>query len=480
VDFLQLGHFIDGELVAAGEEGAIALTNPADGAEIGKLPQAGERQLQRTLDSSLRGFRAWSSTSAYERSKVLRRAAADIREQTDQLARLMTLEQGKPLAESHMEWSMCADALEWAAEEGRRAYGRVVPSRTQGVSQIVLKVPVGPTAAFAPWNFPAFSPIQKLAPALSAGCSVVLKPASDTPASSIALARILSAAGLPVGALNVVHGASGKLSQTLISSPVIRKVSLTGSVEVGRVIAAEAGRNLKKCTMELGGHAPVLVLRDAEVDRVAPLAVAAKYRNAGQVCTSPTRFLIEEQVYDRFVDAFCAAAAGLRLGDGLSEGVQMGPLVNARQVQTMERLVEDARGKGARITLGGRVTPENNAGFFYLPTVIEGAPDDARVLNEEPFGPIAVMVKVSSLDEALARANALPFGLASYCFTDDSRSIARVSRELEAGMVAFNQFQAGVIEAPFGGVKDSGFGAEGGVEGLESYLCTKFVSHRAA
>ena len=479
VEFSELGHFVHGKLVAAVGDGVIPVISPATGETVAELPQANEAQLTAILESSRDGFATWSRTCAYDRAKVLRRGALLLRERFELLARIMTIEQGKPLAESRIEWLMCADAIEWAADEGRRVYGRVIPSRAIGVSQVVHKFPIGPVAAFAPWNFPAFSPVQKVAPALAAGCSIVLKPASDTPASSTELARILHEAGLPDGALNVVHGKSAKVSQCLIESPIIRKVSLTGSVDVGRMLAAQAGRNLKKCTMELGGHAPVIILHDVDVERIAPLAVAAKYRNAGQVCTSPTRFLIEESVYDRFVSAFLAHAAAIRTGDGLTDGVQMGPLVSMRQINTMLRLVEDARSRGAKVSLGGNRIASEGDGFFFEPTVIEKAPDDALILHEEPFGPIAIMIRVKDVGEAIRRANALPFGLASYCFTKDSTHIDRISRELEAGMLAFNQFQAGAIEAPFGGVKDSGFGAEGGTEGIDGYLVTKFVSHRA-
>ena len=465
--------------MATGGGGVIPLINPANGRTVATIPQASEQQLAMAVESSRHGFTTWSKTSAYDRAKVLRHAAQLIRERVGTLARLMTVEQGKPLAESRVEWLMCADAFEWAGDEGRRVYGRVIPSRAIGVSQVVHKFPIGPVAAFTPWNFPAFSPTQKVAPALAAGCSVILKPASDTPASSTQLARMLHEAGLPDGALNVVHGKAAMVSQCLIESPVVRKVSLTGSADVGRTLAAQAGQNLKKCTMELGGHAPVIILRDVEVERIAPLAVAAKYRNAGQVCTSPTRFLIEDPVYDRFVSGFLAHAAAIRTGDGLADGVQMGPLVSMRQMHTMMRLVEDARSRGATVSLGGRCIEAEQGGFFFEPTVIERVPDDAQVQHEEPFGPIAIMIRVQDVDEAVRRANALPFGLAAYCFTKDSTHIDRISREVEAGMLAFNQFQAGAIEAPFGGVKDSGFGAEGGTEGIDGYLVTKFVSHRA-
>lgn len=478
-EFPVPGSFIHGEFVLHGGDGAVPVVNPANGSQLAMLPQCDEAQLDDALRSGQEGFAAWSRLSAYDRSRVLRRGAQLIRDRAETLARIMTLEQGKPLAEARIEWNLCADAIDWAAEEGRRTYGRVIPSRMIGVTQIVHKFPVGPVAAFAPWNFPAFSPVQKIAPALAAGCSMLLKPATDTPACSVELARLLHEAGLPAGVLNVVHGQAARVSRRLIDSPVIRKVSLTGSVEVGRVIASRSGQNLKKCTMELGGHAPVIILRDADVDAIAPLAVAAKYRNAGQVCTSPTRFLIERSVYERFSSRFIEFAASLHVGDGLVEGVQLGPLASARQVATMVRLVEDARERGAELPLGGRPCNAASGGFFFEPTVVTNPPRDALVMREEPFGPIAIMIPVEGVEEAIRIGNSLPFGLAAYCFTSHSSHIDRISRELETGMLAFNQFQAGAIEAPFGGVKDSGFGAEGGTEGVDGYMQTKFVSHRA-
>jgi succinate-semialdehyde dehydrogenase/glutarate-semialdehyde dehydrogenase len=478
-EFPKLGIFVDGELETTGNDGSVPVIDPATEHELGHLPQADEAQLEAALKSSHQGFLNWSATPAYDREVVIRRAASLIRGRVDELAAVMTIEQGKAIAESRAEWLMCADALDWAGAEGRRTYGRVVPPRVSGVTHVVHKFPIGPVAAFAPWNFPAFSPIQKVAPALAAGCSIVLKPATDTPASALQLAMLLREAGLPRGALNVVFGRASTVSKHLIESETIRKVSLTGSVPVGRLLAAQAGSNLKKCTMELGGHAPVIVLRDADVEAVAPLAVAAKYRNAGQVCTSPTRFLIEESVYDEFVSRFIEAAAKIRVGNGLDESTQMGPLASERQVATMDRLVEDARSHGADISLGGSRIEGFERGYFYAPTVIQNAGDDALVMNDEPFGPIAIMIRVSDVDEAIARGNALPFGLAAYCFTHHSGYIDRISRRLETGMLAFNQFQAGMIEGPFGGVKHSGFGAEGGTEGVDGYMQTKFVSHRA-
>lgn len=476
-EFQRVALFVDGQRIDDGGVDAISLTNPATGETIGQVAQAGGETLAMALDAAQRGFAKWSSFPALQRAQVLRAAAQTLRARADSLAHVMTIEQGKPLGESRAEIMLSADCLDWAAEECRRTYGRVVPSRAPEVSQVVHKFPIGPVAAFSPWNFPAFSPMQKIAPALAAGCSMILKPASETPATAVAIAEILSECGLPAGALNIVHGRASLVSETLIASPIIRKVSLTGSVEVGRTLAQLSGRYLKKCTMELGGHAPVLVLDDADVERIAPLASAAKYRNAGQVCTSPTRFIVDESVYDRFVGGFVQTTNAISVGDGLAEGTRMGPLVNQSQVEKMQELAADAEKRGGRISVGGHKV--GNRGSFFAPTVIEDAPDDAKVLSEEPFGPIAVIRRVRGIDEAVAMANALPYGLASYAFTRNANAVARLTREIETGMLAFNQFQAGSIEAPFGGVKDSGFGSEGGTEGIEGYLQPKYVSYLA-
>lgn len=474
----RIGHFIGGKVVLDGRTVG-QVRNPATGEVIADLLAADHDRLDAALAAARDGFMKWSVTPAIERSSRLREAARLIRADVDRLSRVMTLEQGKPLGESAGEWTMCAEALEWAAEECRRIYGRTIPSRHPAVHQRVEKHPVGPTIAFAPWNFPAFSAIQKIAPALAAGCSMILKPASNTPACSVEIAQILNQAGLPDGVLNVVHGRAELISETLIASPIIRKVTLTGSVEVGRVIASLAGRHLKPCTMELGGHAPVLIMPDVDVEQVAAMAVAAKYRNAGQVCTSPTRFIIDSAVYDRFVEAFRDLLRNLRVGNGLDPQTQMGPLASGKQVETTRGLLEDAESRGAKVTYGGVNRGNDADGYFQRPAMVEQPPDDCRVMHEEPFGPVAVMIRSSSLDDALRRANSLPFGLASYCFTHDARTMSRVAEAMEAGMLAFNQFQAGAIEGPFGGVKDSGFGAEGGIEGVGSYLHNKFISVRS-
>lgn len=465
---------IDGQALA-GAAGTVDLCDPATGLVIGEVAQADATQLQQALDSSARGFALWSATGAPARARILRAAADGIRAAVGELAPILTREMGKTLLEARGEWLLGADGLDWAAEEGRRTYGRVIPSRAPNVSQVVHRFPLGPVAAFTPWNFPVWSPIQKIAPALAAGCSIILKPASATPASAQALARILAGAGLPDGVLNVVTGRAALIAEALIASPVIRKVSLTGSVEVGRTLAALAGRHLKKSTMELGGHAPVIVMDDVDAAAVGSMAAVAKYRNAGQVCTSPTRFFVHEAVYGRFRDAFVARASALRVGNGMQAGIDMGPLVNGRQVAAMQRMVRDAVARGGTITLGGERI--GNSGSFFQPTLVEDVPDDALVATEEPFGPIAVLRRIRSLDEAVERANAVPYGLASYAFTHDANRQARLTRGVEAGMLAFNQFAAGIVEGPFAGIRDSGWGAEGGTEGVEGYMHTKFVSH---
>ena len=458
-----------------GGAGQVPLTNPATAQEIGYVAQADEIQLLEALSSSQQGFEIWSDTGVQDRSKIIRRAAEVIRDRIDSLAEVLTMEMGKTLADAKGEWMLCADGFDWAAEEGRRTYGRVIPSRAPNVTQVVHKYPVGPVAAFSPWNFPAWSPTQKVAPALAAGCSIILKPATETPASALALAQLFSEVGLPDGVFNVVTGRASLISKTLIENPIIRKVSLTGSVEVGRTLAAFSGQNLKKCTMELGGHAPVIVMEDVDAAAVGTMAAGAKYRNAGQVCTSPTRFLVHEDLYDTFRDAFVDKAKSLKVGDGLDPTNDMGPVVNEKQVATMQVMVSDARARGGKITIGGERM--GNIGSYYPPTLVEDVPDDAMILNDEPFGPIAVFRRISSVDEAIECANSVPYGLASYAFTHNANYQAKMTRGVEAGMLAFNQFAAGIIEGPFGGVKDSGWGAEGGSEGLESYLHTKFVSH---
>jgi succinate-semialdehyde dehydrogenase/glutarate-semialdehyde dehydrogenase len=448
--------------------------DPATGEEIARLPVATDDDLREALASAARGFARWRATAAYDRAIILRDAARLIRERLDEIARILTIEQGKPVAESRLEVQAAADVIEWSGEEGRRAYGRVVPARSAAIRQTVLREPVGPVAAFTPWNFPAITPARKLAGALGAGCSLIVKPSEETPATALALVDALLAAGLPEDVVNVVFGDPPQISETLIASPVIRKISFTGSTAVGKHLAKLAAAGMKRATLELGGHAPVIVSDKADLAKAVSLSIASKYRNAGQVCVSPGRFFVHEAVYGDFVDAFSEAAGGLKVGHGLEPQTQMGSLTNERRREAIHALVEDARRRGGSVRTGGTLL--DSPGFFYAPTVMTDVPFDARVLVEEPFGPVAVVTPFHDLGEAIAKANALPYGLAAYAFTQDVSESIRLGNEIEAGMVGINHFGVSFAEIPFGGVKESGYGSEGGTEGIDGYLVTKSVT----
>ncbi|SAK67217.1 succinate-semialdehyde dehydrogenase (NAD(P)(+)) [Caballeronia fortuita] len=454
-----------------------AVINPANEAEIGRLALAGEAELALAADAAARGFKEWRKVSPYERSKLMRRAAQNLRDRVEQIAAIMTMEQGKPFGEARIETLSAADIIEWFAEEGRRAYGRVIPSRADAVRQIVTREPVGPVAAFTPWNFPINQAVRKVSAALASGCSVVLKGPEETPASCAALVQAYADAGLPAGVLNLVFGVPADVSKYLIAHPAIRKISFTGSTPVGKLLASLAGEHMKRVTMELGGHAPAIVFKDADVPRAAKMLATAKFRNAGQVCISPTRFLVEEAAYDEFVQHFVATASAVKVGNGLDDGVQMGPLANGRRLEAMERLVADAREHGAKVLTGGeRIGRE---GYFFAPTVLTDVPLSARIMTEEPFGPIAPIASFKSYDEVIAEANRLPYGLAAYAYTSSAATSAAVSDDIETGMLSINHQGLALPETPFGGVKDSGYGSEGGSEAMEAYLVTKFVTeHR--
>jgi len=454
-----------------------AVINPANEAEIGRLALAGEAELSLAADAAARGFKAWRKVSPYERSKLMRRAAQNIRDRAEQIAAIMSMEQGKPFGEARIETLSAADIIEWFAEEGRRTYGRVIPSRTDAVRQIVTREPVGPVAAFTPWNFPINQAVRKVSAALASGCSVVLKGPEETPASCAALVQAYADAGLPAGVLNLVFGVPADVSKYLIAHPAIRKISFTGSTPVGKLLASLAGEHMKRVTMELGGHAPAIVFKDADISRAAKMLASAKFRNAGQVCISPTRFLVEEAAYDEFVQHFVATANAVKVGNGLDDGVQMGPLANGRRLEAMERLVADAREHGAKVLTGGeRIGRE---GYFFAPTVLTDVPMSARIMTEEPFGPIAPIASFKSYDEVITEANRLPYGLAAYAYTSSAATSAAVSDDIESGMLSINHHGLALPETPFGGVKDSGYGSEGGSEAMEAYLVTKFVTeHR--
>ena len=465
---------IDGNWAPAAEGGTIPVLNPATGEPIGTVAHAEIPDLDRALAAAARGFDVWRRTSAHERSKIMRRAADLIRERADAIARIMSIEQGKPVAEARGETMLAPDIIDWYAEEGRRAYGRLIPARAGNVLQMVLREPVGVVAAFTPWNFPINQAVRKVAGALAAGCAIIVKGPEETPGSCAELLRAFQDAGLPPGVVNLVYGVPADISEYLIPHPVIRKISFTGSTAVGKHLAALAGAHMKRVTMELGGHAPAIVFDDADLDVATRVLAANKYRNAGQVCVAPTRFLVQERVYADFVDRFVAASEAVRVGDGLAEGTTMGPLANDRRVQAMDALIADAVQRGGRIRTGGARI--GNKGNFFQPTVLTDVPVDARVMNEEPFGPVAVIMPFRHADDAIAEANRLPYGLASYAYTASLSRAHRMATEVEAGMMSINHHGLALPETPFGGMKDSGYGSEGGSEGLDAYLGTKFVS----
>lgn len=467
---------IDGAWRPAASDRTIAVINPATEERIGTVAHADRTDLDAALGAVARGFEVWRKTSAYERSAIMRKAAGLLRERSGEIARLMTLEQGKPLAEARGETMAAADTIEWFAEEARRAYGRIVPSRTVGVSQLVTREPVGPVAAFTPWNFPINQVVRKVSAALAAGCSIIVKAPEETPASPAELIRAFVDAGTPAGVINLVYGVPAEISEYLIPHPVIAKISFTGSTPVGKHLAGLAGQHMKRATMELGGHAPAIVFDDADVDRAVAVLAGSKFRNAGQVCVSPTRFLVQSGVHDRFVEGFVAAAKAVKVGDGLAEGTTMGPLANERRIPAMEALIQDALQKGAKLATGGKRI--GNKGYFFEPTVLTEVPTEARAMNEEPFGPLALVSRFSDADEAIAEANRLPFGLASYAFTGSVATADRLADEIQAGMVTLNHNGLALPEVPFGGIKDSGHGSEGGTEAMEAYLNTKFVTRR--
>jgi succinate-semialdehyde dehydrogenase / glutarate-semialdehyde dehydrogenase len=466
--------FIGGQWLTAQDRATAAVVNPATGEELGQVPLATAEDLDHALEVARLSFDQWRQTVPDQRAKILKRAADLILERAPHIAGQMTLEEGKPLRESLDEVTRAAEYFEWFAESARRIDGRVVPANRPGVLQLVKRQAIGPVAAFTPWNFPAITPARKLSAALAAGCSVVLKPGEESPSTALALARALDDAGLPKGVLQVVFGVPDQVSSHLIASPIIRKVTFTGSVPIGRLLSARAAEGVKPITLELGGHGPVLVFADADIEKAAVEGVANRFRGTGQVCISSTRFLIQREAYADFVEHFVAATQALKIGDGMDPQTQVGPLANPRQLAKMEQLIADAVEKGARVLAGGEALP--GAGFFFQPTVLADVPMSARIMHEEPFGPIAILMPFDELSDGLQEANRLPYGLSAYAFTSNARTAIDVADGLEAGMIGINQYRIVATELPFGGMKESGHGSEGGIEGIEHYLTNKFIS----
>ena len=460
-------------LPAAGGE-TLDVINPATEDVIGSVAHARIADLDAALAAAESGFRVWKEVSAMERYNVMRKAANLVRERADAIAAMMTMEQGKPLGEAKVETLFGADIIDWFAEEARRAYGWVIPARMGGVTQMVVKEPVGPVAAFTPWNFPINQAVRKLSGAVAAGCSIILKGPEETPASCAALVRAFVDAGLPDGVVNLVYGIPAEISEYLIPHKTIRKVTFTGSTAVGKQLAALAGQHMKRVTMELGGHSPAIVFEDADVEVALQVLTANKFRNAGQVCVSPTRFLVHEKHYKRFVEGFTEFASSLPVGDGMDTANKMGPLAHDRRIDAIEGFVADAVGKGATLQTGGK--RKGNKGYFFEPTVMTDVPLDARIMNEEPFGPVAPISSFSDFDAVVAEANRLDYGLAAYAYTTSTKTAQAIGAAFESGMVSINHHGLGLIETPFGGVKDSGYGSEGGSEAIDAYLNTKFIT----
>src|SRR5262245_56749602 len=470
----QLQLYIDGAwLNGDGRKGEDVL-NPASGKPLAHLPHASTADLDRALEAAKKGFALWRATSAYDRARIIRKAADLMRERHEPIAKALVQEQGKVYAEARMEVITSADIIEWYAEEGRRSYGRIVPGRAKGTRQLVVQEPVGIVAAFTPWNFPVLTPARKIGGALAAGCSLILKASEETPGACVELVRCFADAGLPAGVLNLVFGVPSDVSEHLLAKDAVRKISFTGSIPVGKHLAALAAKGMKRTTRELGGHSPVVVFADADAEKAADTIAAFKYRNAGQVCISPTRFYVQEPVYKKFLNRFSEYAKAIRLGDGLESGVTMGPMANARRIDAMDSFVGDAKSHGAKIVSGGK--RHGNQGFFYEPTIVTDVPDDAKVMRDEPFGPIAPIVTFKTFDEVVERANSLPYGLAAYAFTSSNATAAAIGEAIESGMVGVNSVVVSTPETPFGGVRESGNGSEGGIEGLGAYFNTKFIS----
>ena len=465
---------IDGAWTKGANGRTIPIVNPATEEVIGQLAHAEKADLDRALAAADKGFRQWKKVSAYERYKIMRKAADLMRQRLEDICQIMTMEQGKPLYEARIETALAADIIDWMAEEGRRTYGRIVPARADNVYQLVMKEPVGPVAAFTPWNFPINQVVRKASAALATGCSIIIKGPEDTPGSCAQLIKAFVDAGVPAGVIQLVYGVPSEISEYLIPHPIIKKVTFTGSTPVGKQLAALAGAHMKRVTMELGGHSPAIVFEDADIDQAVNILGANKFRNAGQVCVAPTRFLVHEKVYPEFVERFTAYAKNMKVGNGLEPDTKMGPLVAERRLHAMDTFVSDAISKGAKIETGGQ--RKGNKGYFYEPTVMTGVPLNAKIMNEEPFGPLAPISSFKDFEGVMKEANRLDWGLAAYAYTRNTKTMAQVGAAFESGMVSINHHGLALPEVPFGGIKDSGYGSEGGSEALEAYLNTKFIS----
>ena len=469
---------INGVWKSSSNNETLDIINPATEEVIGQASHANKTDLDEALDAADTAFKKWKNVNSFDRYKILRKAADLLRERSDEIARIMTIEHGKPISESKAEVILSADITDWLAEEARRAYGRLIPSRSSDVYQMVIKEPVGPVAGFSPWNFPINQAVRKIGGAVAAGCSIIIKGPEETPASCAELVKAYVDAGVPDGVINLVFGIPAEISEYLIPHPVIKKISFTGSTAVGKQLASMAGLHMKLVTMELGGHAPAIVFEDANVENAVQLIAANKFRNAGQVCVSPTRFLVHESIYDKFVEGFIKVSESVQVGNGLDSSTTMGPLAHDRRLDAMSSFVSDAVDKGAKIRTGGKRM--GNKGYFFEPTVMTDVPTEARIMNEEPFGPLAPITPFKNFDDVVKEANRLPYGLAAFAFTNSAKTAEQISSSIESGIVSINQPWMPVVEVPFGGIKDSGYGKELGTEGLDAYMQSKFISQKSS
>ncbi len=471
-EYPEIKLYVGGDWVQTSEK--LPILNPATEEEIGRLPVAEQSHMDDALAAAQEGFKVWSQTSPMERARVILKAAQLMRERQEEIARSITLELGKPIRQSRLEVIRGCEFFEWDAAEGQRLYGRVIPS-APGIRYMVVRQPIGNVAAFSPWNFPMSQPARKIAGALASGCSVIIKPAEETPAGAVHIVRAFVDAGLPPGVLNVLFGRPADISSYLIPRDEIRLVAFTGSTVVGRQLTTLASENMTPVLMELGGHAPVIVCDDVDPAVAGVTSAIRKMRNSGQVCTSPTRFFIHEQHHEPFTESFVERVLATKVGDGLDEQTDMGPVAHEGRLAALQNFVDDAVKRGGKLLTGG--SRKANKGFFFEPTVLSGVPDDALIMREEPFGPVAVLNPISSLDEGIEKANSVPYGLAAYAFTHSAANVDRLVDGVEAGNLSINTLEASLPETPFGGVKSSGYGREGGDEGLHHYTVVKNVSH---
>ncbi|MDR2574183.1 MAG: NAD-dependent succinate-semialdehyde dehydrogenase [Desulfovibrio sp.] len=464
---------IGGQWISADNGATITVTNPADGAVIGAVPKLGKKETAMAIDSAEKAWPLWKNLRPLQRSDILRRWHSLIAENIDDLAMIMTMEQGKPLTEAKGEIMLGMSYITWYAEEGRRVYGETIPSPWAGRQPMTIRQPVGVTAAITPWNFPMSMIARKASPALAAGCPMIIKPAGKTPFSALAMAELGQRAGVPDGIISVITGDASVIGDALCANPRVRKLSFTGSTEVGKKLMASCATTVKKLSMELGGNAPMIICSDADIGQAVAGAMGCKFRNAGQTCICVNRIIVHDDVHDQFVTMLAEKTKGIVVGNGLEAGVTQGPMINPSAVASMQAFVDDAVAKGAKVILGGK--PDVKGGLFYQPTILTGVTPEMRVFREEIFGPIAPIMRFKIEEEALALANDTEYGLASYVYTRDLGSFYRIAEALDYGMVGVNEVALASGEVPFGGVKHSGLGREGGRQGIEDYLETKYI-----